>query len=363
MEDKKFKFLGIYLAVVVLLVIFIKLSNGPSSLILLFVFMKYLLLIFCCTLPISLVFLKKYVQKKRDKKIEEKQFFMEENDEIKESEVKKNPFEYTPPANNHSIDWDFSTVISFIISGVLASFMLVGIWHCVLDMIEGPEQIVLTDAAYTKNVSTTGRGSRRHTTVFYELEGVSIDGNGYHFRINGLNDELASTINKQNPSIVCYMYPHSNALKQVDIYTNEGIITLPKGKEPRLNPETGQTYVASELENVHKFEELDFKNYIDITDEMSDFMGQPVYSALDEFFYAYDMDDVEYGFHIKDSNDENYSLYKSITEAIKEEKEISGNSECKVLYKDDIAIVFVYNINTDRVSNIYALRCLSLSDK
>ncbi|MBE5885481.1 MAG: hypothetical protein E7284_03655 [Lachnospiraceae bacterium] len=371
MNDKNIRlsyFLLVYLGAAVLLVVAFKLSYTPGSFVLLFQFLKYLLLIFFCTLPISLVWLKKQKQKIENRKIEENQFMLRETDDVenadtlKESEEKKNPFEYTPPANTNKIDLNFGTVVVWIIGGALAVFLLFKVWDCVLDLIQGPEQIVLSDAAYLKETQTTGRNGRRRTRVHYFLEGLSIDGTVYAFEINGVEKSLATTINNQNPTIVCYMYPNTMSLVQVDIYTDEGVITLPKGKEPRENPKTGEKYTDTELDSAFKteFKEFDFEKLF--FEKVSEHTGKLLYEVMDDVAWCYD-DEKEDGFYfyLKDENDDNYPLYKMNMDALDEELGLNSTQNRIIVFRGNVAMVVIYNINTERVENIRVFECSALS--
>lgn len=374
MNDKNlrlFYFLGAYIGAAVLLAVTLKLSYGPSSLVLLFQFLKYFLLIFFCTLPISLILLKKHKQKMENKKIEENQFTLGETDDInnqdvlKEKEEKKNPFEYTPPARTNKVDLDFGTVVACIIGGVFALVLLLKVWDCVLDVIYGPEQIVLTDSAYSKETQTTGKGAKRRTRVFYKLEGLSLEGTVYEFDINGVDQNLATTINNQNPTVVCYMYPNTNSLVQVDIYTNEGCVTLPKGKEPRENPKTGEQYTDEELENafIITFRELDYDDYHSY-EKKSDHIGKLLYEAMNDVAWGYDSEKEDnYYFYLKDENDDNYPLYKMIMDALDEELSLGSTQDRIIVFRGDTAMAVIYNVKTERVENIRLFKCSALSNE
>ena len=373
MSDKNLKliyFISAYLGAAALLIIAFKLSCTPGSLVLLFQVLKYLMLIFFCTLPISLIWLKKQVQKLENKKIEENQFTLGESDalenadEAKEIEEKKNPFEYTPPANTNKTDLNFGTVAACIIGGLLAIFLLIKVWDCVLDMVHGPEQIVLSDAAYTKETKTTGRGFKKRTRVYYYLEGVTIDGTVYSFEINSVDNSLATTINNQNPTMVCYMYPNTMSLVQVDIYTEESVITLPKGKEPRDNPKTGEPYTNEELENAFEitFRELDYDKYNSF-DKKSDQIGKLLYEAMDDVAWGYDDEEEDnFYFYLKDENDDNYPLYKMIMDALDEELGLSSTQDRIIVFRGNTAMVVIYNTKTERVENIRLFECSALSN-
>ena len=143
----------------------------------------------------------------------------------------------------------------------------------------------------------------------------------------------------------------------MDIYLSEGIVSIPEGAVPNdkdleLNMRETMSDEATKesYENV-SLESLDLARYETISNITLE-------DALNDISPLYNIGSL--GFSLKAPTDKNYETYESITADLNEKSNLSSGQQCIVLFKNDIALVIIYNSQSELVEDIYAVRCLYL---
>lgn len=353
---------NIFLGVIVILIYGIifwllnKLSIRTGEDAIYFILGKNILQIIICALPIILYFIKEAKKKtviKRGKDYnpaaELSQAYDENEDAVKKEWEKQ--LRYSRRKSRAPIPITLGMLAS--IAAVFLIFAIGGLVNSIRDLNGGIRTVILqeTQVTYREDNGTN------------EFVNVKISGIQapiiYTFPVNELDAATIRLINLQHPYIVVTYYPHTKAVVQFDIYTTEGIITVPSDYAPRQNNlsesalETLSTAQAKEPYEDVSLETLNLERYETISNKTLEQVWDDIAPM-----YSYIVGGV--GFVSQQPTEDNYEIYTSIVDELKSESDLSSNQECRILFDDDIAIVIIYNIRSNYVEDMYAVRCTYL---
>ncbi len=317
---------------------------------------KNILQFIICAFPIVLYFIKESKKKtviKRGKDYNpaaELEQLYEENENAIKKEWER---QLRSPRREKGLPIPMTLGTWAIIAAVFLVFAIGGLVNSIRDLSGGMRTIILqeTQVTYRNNSETGGYANVKIRGIRKSII--------YDFPVNELNTETIRLINLQHPYIVVTYYPNTEAVVQFDIYATEGIISVPSGSVPRqnnLSESAIETLTAAQAKepyedvslatlNLERYETISNKTLDEVWDDIAPMYSYMVGSG---------------GFASEQPTEENYQTYVSIVDELKLECDLDSNQDCRILFKDDVAIVIVYNFRNNMVEDMFAVRCIFL---
>ena len=269
----------------------------------------------------------------------------EQNENIIKEEWER---QTAPGIKNRSARIPISLGQCAIIASVFLLFSIGGLVNTIKDINQGTETVILqqTRVLYEFDTETADYAN-------VNLQGVNGD-LLYELKVKQLNGTLIKLINTQHPYIAVTYYPNTETLVQLDVYAEDNVLTIPNGKTPKdenlsantlekLKEEAAkEPYEAVTLESIglERYETLSYQSLDDVLADVA-----PPYSFDGTNFVTVI------------PTDDNFETYQLITDELKTNSDVNSHQECRVVFRDDVALVIVYNIRTNAVEDMYAVRC------
>lgn len=333
-----------------------KLSVRTGEAAIYFILGKNILLVILCAFPILLYFVKESKKKTVIKRgqdynpAEELAQAYEENENVVKKEWEK---QLRYRHRNPGLPIPMTIGTWAVIAAVFLLFAIGGLVNSIRDLSGGMSTIILQETQVTYRTDSENGG----------LANVKVTGTNqsliYKFSVSELDVATMRLINLQHPYIVVTYYPHTKAVAQLDIYLTEGIVSVPSGSAPRQDKlsesaiETLATAQAKEPYEEVTLASLNLERYETITNTSLDDVWNDIAP-----FYSYTIGGV--GYSVDRPTEENYDTYVNIADELKTESVLNSNQSCRILFDGDIALVIVYNMKSNYVEDMYAVRCTYL---
>lgn len=317
---------------------------------------KNILQFIICAFPIVLYFIKEFKKKtviKRGKDYnpaEELAQVYEGNENAIKKEWEK---QLRSPRREKGLPIPMTLGLWAIIAAVFLVFAIGGLVNSIRDLSGGMRTIILQETQVTYRADSENGG---YSNV--KIRGIS-QPFIYDFPVDELDVATIRQINLEHPYIVVTYYPHTEAIVQFDVYSTNGIFTIPSNSEPRQGNlsenalETLTTAQAREPYEDVSLASLNLERYETISNISLD-------EAWDDIAPMYSYMVGSGGFASQQPTEENYQTYVNIVDELKLECDLDSNQDCRILFKDDIAIVIVYNFRNNMVEDMFAVRCIFL---
>lgn len=317
---------------------------------------KNILQIIICVLPIVLYFIKEFKKKtviKRGKDYNPAEELAQVYDESEDAIKKEWEKQLRSPRREKGLPIPMTLGIWAVIAAVFLVFAIGGLVNSIRDLSGGMRTIILQETQVKYRADSEDGG---YSNV--KIRGISHPFI-YEFPVDELDVATIRQINLEHPYIVVTYYPHTEAVVQFDVYSTNGIITIPSNSAPRQGNlsesaiETLTTAQAKEPYEEVSLESLNLERYETISNKTLD-------EVWDDIAPMYSYMVGSGGFVSERTTEENYQTYVNIVDELKLECDLDSNQDCRILFKDDVAIVIVYNFRNNMVEDMFAVRCMFL---
>ncbi len=317
---------------------------------------KNILQFIICAFPIVLYFIKEFKKKtviKRGKDYNPAEELAQVYGDNENAIKKEWERQLRSPAKEKGLPIPMTLGIWAIIAAVFLVLAIGGLVNSIRDLSGGMRALILHNTRIMYKID-----SENNEYSNLKVEGA-FNSIIYRFPLDTMDTSTIRTINMEHPYIVLTYYPNTKTLVQLDIYALEGVITLPNGlppREERLPEDIIEMLATSQARepyedvslatlNLERYETISNKTLDEVWDDIAPMYSYMVGSG---------------GFASEQPTEENYQTYVSIVDELKLECDLDSNQDCRILFKDDIAIVIVYNFRNDLVEDMFAVRCIFL---